>query len=165
MKTITLPDKIVDALLKLAKEYTTQNNRSQAMPVYFTVQTQEKVPAYIGCGEGGDWVFESSVVADTTEDLFDWAENYFEGDLPEEWQSLDTDERVGWLEDMGCKFYEYNFEPKEQNAFLTAKACDEHILRNRHHYRQPRSYGNTFFRNPEMELIANMLIQLSKQAS
>lgn len=71
------------------------------------------------------------------------------------------DEVFDKLQDL-AKEYEFNYAFKEQNCFFTAKACDEHIAKNHYHYKEPCSFGNTFWRNPEMQLIANFLVELAK---
>ena len=73
-------------------------------------------------------------------------------------------EQVLYEQNIKCsvKEYEFNYAFKEQNCFFTAKACDEHIAKNHYHYKEPCSFGNTFWRNPEMQLIANFLVELAK---
>jgi hypothetical protein len=45
--------------------------------------------------------------------------------------------------------YEWEFNLMA-GVFLTAEACDEHIRMNEYHYRKPRSYGISAWRNYEM---------------
>lgn len=162
MKTISIPDEMHDALMQLAKEYTTQNDCGQAMPLYFTIKTMEREHASEGCGEYFEWSDGCNLTNGTTEDLIKWAEGYFDGALPEDWKDLDEDEKIDWLKDNGCYLDEYNEVPRFQNAFFTSKACKAHIESNHYHYNEPRSYADTFCHNPEMNLIANLLIHLSK---
>lgn len=62
-------------------------------------------------------------------------------------------------------FHYYNKErtldTRMGSVFLTAKACDLHIQQNRHHYEEdPKSYGISFWRNPEMIKLARIIFKL-----
>lgn len=48
------------------------------------------------------------------------------------------------------------------NIFFTAKACDEHIRLNKHHYSNPKSFGISAWRNPEMEAVIKHLKDIGK---
>jgi hypothetical protein len=57
-------------------------------------------------------------------------------------------------------FHHYNIVQEfslDAGVFLTAKACEEHIAANKHRYTNPRSFGISAGRNPEMQKIMNML--------
>ena len=56
---------------------------------------------------------------------------------------------------------EVTTEDRYQNTFFTAKACQEHIDSNDYHYKSPDVFLNHAWRNPEMELIATFLCELS----
>ncbi len=163
MKTIQVTDEMFDKLQELAKEYVGQNTRHQAFPHYFTIQSKVEVPAYDGCGEGINYVLDGELFASSVKNLFENAVDYWGDELPHDWNELEEDEKLDWLKDNGVQEYEFNYEFKEQNCFFTSKACDEHIAKNHYHYKEPCSYGNTFWRNPEMQLIANFLVELAKK--
>lgn len=46
----------------------------------------------------------------------------------------------------------------EAGVFFTEAACDAHIKQNHYHYNEPRSYGISAWRNPEMQAVMNDLI-------
>lgn len=163
MKTITLPDELADALIKLAKEYTSQDNRSQAMPMYFTIRTDKKTVCPDGYEDDYYYIYESEEIAQDMDELFEWAKEYFDEQLPHEWDDMYQWEKEEWLKEEGVEVFNYKIEHQEQNVFFTAKSCDEHIKNNHYHYTNPISYANTAWRNPEMNLITKLLIQLSKQ--
>jgi hypothetical protein len=58
----------------------------------------------------------------------------------------------------GFERLSYDYKEIYKNAFFTAKACDDHIRRNAHHYSEKAcSYGASAWRNPEIELIHKFL--------
>ena len=48
-----------------------------------------------------------------------------------------------------------------KNAFLTEKACKEHIQANNYHYSKPIDYLSLAFRNPELEKVMQFICELS----
>lgn len=48
----------------------------------------------------------------------------------------------------------------EDTLFLTLRECREHIERNRHHYKRPRTYAQTAWRSPQFERLISILQQV-----
>lgn len=165
MKTINIPDEMHHALMLLSKEYATQDNCSQAQPMYFTVQTKETIAAPEGCGDHQEYYFDGSTWhKDTTQyEIFDWALEYFGDELPNDWEELEDEDKMDWLKSNGLDIVDVKVVPQYQECFFTKKGCEQHIVRNGHNYSEPVPYANTFWRNTEMELITNLLTLLAKE--
>jgi hypothetical protein len=157
MKTIEVSDEMHEFLMNLSKELNTQDHRSTAMPYFFQIQTQEKVPAAEGNGTEA-WMYDGSMIE--TEEEITQAIAEYKG-LEIEDVTKDSYEREQVLEEAGYRKVYYEMQDKYQNAFLTSKACDEHIRANKHHYKNPVNYLNHSFRNPEMEKLLTFLCGLT----
>ena len=164
MKTIKVNDEMYEFLMNLSEELNTQNHRCTAMPYFFQIQTKEEVAAAEGCGIEA-WYYDGSKIEtdeDIRETIFEYKE--WDNDSKEDnelYNNLDGGEIEELLEDMG--FYKINYElsDKYENAFLTEKACREHIRLNDYHYREPIDYLSFAFRNPELEMVLQFLCELS----
>jgi hypothetical protein len=51
----------------------------------------------------------------------------------------------------------YNRGEKFHNCFLTKRACERHIRLNDYHYRQPKPFADTAWRNPEFERLLRIV--------
>lgn len=179
MKTIQVTDEMYNDLVKLSKEYTTQDNRGTRMPYLFQVRDKQRV-YYMDVNQGSNqiWHDGESIVEDF-EDLKDYLDSFgFEYTDKEEgiiklifesWTQKYLFRREDISRDEFFKKYcpdlkegSYSIEEIYTNAFFTAKCCKEHIQNNRHHYHEPIDYLNYADRNPEMELISNFLCEISK---
>lgn len=163
MKTIQVTDEMYDYLMKLSSELNTQNHRGTAMPYFFQIQTKEEVPAAEGCSIEA-WYYDGSKIE--TEEIMETIFEYKEWNMEskedvDKYNDFDSYEIEEMLEDMG--FYKVNYEISEkyENAFLTEKACKEHIQANYYHYREPIDYLSFAFRNPELEMVFKFLCELS----
>lgn len=178
MKTIEVADEMYDALMKLSKEMTSQDMRGTKMPHMFQVQTNETVAAYPGCGEEV-WVNDDGDELETDEEVRLFVHQHiYENDesinhLDDEKAKQVAKERVDEMDEADlCEYLEeecnegwrtvsVTTERRYQNTFFTAKACEEHIESNKHHYKEPICYLNHAWRNPEMDLVATFLCELS----
>ena len=158
MKTIEVSDEMHEFLMNLSKELNTQDHRSTAMPYFFQIQTQERVPTAEGCGEEA-WIYDGSMI-ETEEEITETIAEY-KGISVEKAKSLPLYQRETILEEAGYRKVNYEMQEKYQNAFLTSKACDDHIQANRHHYKSPVNYLMHAFRNPEMENLLKFLCELT----
>ena len=160
MKTIEITDEMYNSLIELSKEVKTQHNGGLATPYIFQIKTMEEV-----CDNNGDkyWLSDDTLIS-TEEDIryaiFEWKE-WDEDNLEdvEKYDNLDEYEIDDIMQENYTEVY-LSEEARYENAFLTRKACQEHINKNSYHYRKPTAYQNTAFRNNEMELIFNFLKQL-----
>lgn len=167
MKTIQVTDEMYESLMELSKEILTQDNRSTAMPYLFQIRTREEIPVYPGqdgitffVNDEGDELRDSEEIKEEVLQIWEAegenASFKFKGyDKLNGWDIKYIIEKAGWREIVVKEQEVY------QNAFFTAKACDEHIRLNKHHYRKPDCYLSHAGRNPEMDLIQKFLCELS----
>jgi len=160
MRTIEIPDEMYNDLIELAKEYTTQNNRMTAKPYLFQIREQKKVYDS-GCNGAYEFWYDPDELEEL-ESIEDFKSYY--DDFPDDVDCIsDLDlYHDEWLDEKNLIKSSYSWEPVYKNAFFTAKACKEHIESNHYHYNEPTDYLNFAWRNPEMDLISNLLIHLSK---
>lgn len=163
MKTIEIKDEIYDFLMELSKELNTQDNRATAKPYFFQIQTNEEVAVPEGCGEKA-WYYDGSKIQTQDEIdqvIFDYYDPQYTMD---EIKKMDEWDKFDMLRDHGWREVYFDFKKEYQNAFLTAKACKEHIRLNHYHYREPIDYLQHAFRNYELEMVLNFICGLSNPA-
>lgn len=149
MKTINVTDEMYEFLMNLSNELTTQDHRGTAMPYIFQIQSQEEVPAADGCGTIA-WIYDGSKI-ETDKEIIEAIAEFKEIAIEDVTEDEHTREEI--LEEAGYRKIYYEMKDKLQNAFLTSKACDEHIRLNDYHYCQPVNYLTHAFRNPELETL------------
>lgn len=165
MKTIEVSDELYDQLIELSNELNTQDNRATASPYVFQIQTNEEIAVPYGCGNEA-WYYDDSKIETEEEiknEIFsfkDWDEDNLSHQ--KKYATFDSWEQDRMLESIGWRKGNYDYKHFYQNAFLTAKACKEHIRLNHYHYREPVDYLTHCFRNPELEMVLNFLKQLTK---
>ena len=158
MKNIEVTDEMYEFLMNLSNELNTQDHRSTAMPYIFQIQTQEEVPAVEGNGNEA-WIYDGSKI-ETEQEISEAIAEYKECDI-EDAKNLKEYERESILEEAGYRKINYEMKDVLQNAFLTSKACDEHIQANKHHYNKPVNYLSHSFRNPELETLIKFICGLT----
>ena len=161
MKTIEVSDEMYEQLMALSNEMNTQDHRCTAMPYFFQVREEKRID-----GVDGDYSIDGHV----------WVSPYGDGVIEADRQSMaealgnldvmfEKDISDEGLEDLMEKneFYKGYFRTQEvySNAFLTEKACKEHIRANHYHYIKPVDYLSHAFRNPDMELICKFICGLT----
>jgi len=164
MKTIEVSDEMHEFLMNLSNELNTQDHRGTRMPYFFQVQTQEVQYVPDGCGIEV-WVCDGATL-ETDEEIKEEVIRYKEWDTLEE---EDAEKRFAELDRWEVKeIMEENWrkvdmdhESRYENAFLTSKACDEHIMVNKHNLHSPVNYLSGSFRNPELEMVMKFLCELS----
>ena len=176
MKHIEVSDEVYQKLITLATEMTTQDPRGTKMPHMFQVRSRKKVYDWSLNGDEKCWIDrDQGVEIESVDDLI----YYLEGreqlhpsreDLTRCWNKWHEDliwgEDTYSLDDYIETFLpsltkcSYSWEYEFHNHFLTAKACQEHIDCNKHHYTDPDTYLNHAWRNPEMELLSEFLCSL-----
>lgn len=165
IKNLTAED--VKFLKELKHELNTQDNRMTANPRFYQIQHDRFVPSIDGDGnyfeavcDGvslGIYTYDEKGLEDLKDDLclnFD-IEN---SDDIEGITSLTLDALDNDLLELKC--YGGDYEHIYLNAFLTERACKEHIEANRHHYRNPVDYLSYGFRNPELEKVLKILSKI-----
>lgn len=175
MKTIEVSDKMYDALIELATNMTTQDPRGTAMPHLFQIRERKKIYHWGLEGEHTIWIdSDNEREVETFDEFWDYLIDYvLMPDLgDEELEAEKQRVRLIWdsesfdIEDFidehcpELKKCSYSWDYVYHNAFLTEKACKEHISRNDYHYNNPIDYLNHAWRNPEMELISDFLCSL-----
>jgi hypothetical protein len=160
MKTIEITDEMYDFLIELSKELNTQDHRATAMPYFFQIQTQEEVAVPEGCGT--QCYHSDGSKIETDKEIIDAIYDWHDGNISkkkikemDDWEKEELLEKAGW-----DKAY-YDFEDHYENAFLTAKACKEHIRLNSYHYHKPVDYLSHAFRNPELEMVLKFICELT----
>lgn len=157
MKIIEVTDEMYGFLMNLSKELTTQNHRGTAMPYFFQIQTREEFPTMEGNGQVA-WVYDGTKI-ETEEEITEAIADYKE--IPTSEVPTGRYEREKLLEEAGYSEVSYDIRYNLQNAFLTSKACDEHIRLNNYHYDTPINYLSHSFRNPEMEKLMTFICGLT----
>ena len=162
MKTITVNNEMYEFLMNLSKELNTQDHRGTRMPYFFQVQTQEQIAVPEGCGTEA-WCCDGAIIETESEimdaiiEFKEWSIEYAE----KHYHELDEDEVEETLETAGYRKINYDYRANLENAFLTSKACDEHIRINKHNLNSPSNYLSGAFRNPELEMLMKFLCELT----
>ena len=164
MKTLQVNDEIYDFLMNLSEEIKTQDNRATATPYYFQVQEDHEIAVPEGCG-AEVWVMDGEVCLRTEEDIreavFEWKEwdleNLNHQKKYEQLTSFDVDEIL----EENYRKVNIDISHTYSNCFLTYKAYEEHLRRNKHNLKNPKSYLFHAFRNPEMEMIFKFIKSLN----
>lgn len=157
MKIIQVSDEMHEFLMNLSNELNTQDHRSTAMPYIFQIQTQEEVPCADGNGTEA-WYYDGSKI-ETEQEITDAIAEYAGIDAND--VTTDDYQRGEILEEAGYRKFYYEMKEKLENAFLTSKACDEHIRLNAYHYNTPVNYLSHAFRNPELETLLKFVCGLT----
>lgn len=159
MKTIQVSDEMYEFLMNLSKELNTQDHRCTAMPYFFQVQHEKQVGVPSGCGVEG-WFCDGTILT-SDEEIKEAVFEYKEWELGNsEHEKLYKE--MDWLdiEDvMEENYRKVNIDTEKvyANAFLTEKACKQHIAANKHHYSNPQDFLTHAFRNPELEKVMEFL--------
>lgn len=164
MKTIKITNELYEKLINISREMLSQDNRSTASPYFFQVRTTEKVPPWgDNSGEFVMFIDDEGTEYENKEDFLSLFESHGI-DVPDDFNyRFKTD-----LYDLVEEYFptlvkiEYNLDYKYENIFFTESACKSHIESNSHNYNSPVDYISYAFRNPELEIIQNFLISLSK---
>lgn len=162
MKIIQVTDEVYESLVEISKLMNAQNNRATAYPIIFQIQTNEQVAVPEGCGTEG-WHQDGAVIETETE-MVNAINDYqdYEEMTVAKFVALESWEQDEIMEEAGWQKMNFDYQHKYQNAFFTEKACHEHIRLNSYHYAEPKSYVDHAFRNPEMEIVQNFLINLTR---
>lgn len=160
IKNLTAED--VKFLKELKHELNTQDNRMTINPRFYQIQHDRFVPSIDGDGNYFEAVYDGESLGiyayddEGLEELKDTLFAFYEN--AEEINSLTLDELDNDLLDLKC--YGGDYEHVYLNAFLTERACKEHITANRHHYKNPVDYLSYGFRNPELEKVLKILSKI-----
>lgn len=121
-----------------------QDNRSTQHPL-FVVQELKEIVKASGCGDrtiyvdGEDELSQEEYDAEeANEDSDVDLSEYREIEVSDEWVISDT-----------------------AGMFFTEDACERHIKLNNYHYRKPRSYVISAWRNPEMVMVMQAILKLT----
>ena len=133
---------------EIKHELLTQDNRSTSWPIFIIVEDRK----IYGVGDG--W-----------EDGKERKDDYDHSDLCEECITKHEDGTVpDECENWGCitSFVNYRVEKNVPNLyggfFFTAKAAEEHLAANRHHYNSTaKTYGISATHNSELQTVINYL--------
>lgn len=165
ISNLTVED--IKFLKDLKQELNTQSNRMTANPRFYQIQHDVFIPSIDGDGNYFEAVVDGERLGIYTNDNKGLEElkdilllNYDEEDLEdiEEINSLNLEELDNKSLDLKC--YVGDYKHVYDNAFLTEKACKQHIESNKHHYRNPMDYLSYAFRNPELNQLLEILSKI-----
>jgi len=182
MKTISISDDLYRRLKDLSNEIKTQDNRATAKPYFYQIQCEKEVISTEGNGEciyinenGEGELREDKEIIEFLSGYFYENEDEMskhielEDDSDEHialkalelaTQLVDSNDYASKLEEIGYREIWVTKEHEYKNAFLTEKSIKEHIKLNHYHYNKPTDYLNYAFRNPDMELVFELLESL-----
>lgn len=153
-------------LLEISRLMRTQSNRHTQFPLFVVVEKLE-VPKPEDCGEHTQY-YSSEYPSLTVEqyEQFERAQDDYTHDVD---VVKDVLELIGVSEvnDIDLEDYrkvDYDIEDvvsDRAGVFFTEAACELHIRQNHYHYKQPRSYVISAWRNPEMVETMQMLLKLT----
>lgn len=163
-KKIEVTDEMYGFLMNLSNELNAQDHRCTATPYFFQIQEKKEIPTAEGYGETV-WVCDGEIHLRTDEDIKEAIFEYKEWDLKskednEKFEALFEYDIEEILRNNYQKF-DITTENSYSNAFLTEKACKEHIERNGYHYKNPQDFLTHAFRNPELEKVFEFLCGLT----
>lgn len=163
-KNIEVTDEMYEFLMNLSNELNTQDHRCTATPYFFQIQEKKKIPTAEGCGETV-WVCDGEIHLITDEDIKEAVFEYKEWDLESEEDKKKFDKlyecEIEEVLEINYQKFDVTTENVYTNAFLTEKACKQHIETNRHHYTKPQDFLTHAFRNPELEKVFEFLCGLT----
>src|SRR5882672_2352472 len=139
------------SIADIGREMASQNNRSTQSPM-FAIMTDRKV--YMPPANGYDLERERKEETEPAALCGSCADIYEVGENPPEDCTDCEDEAFDYFK------YEEHLEVELAGTFFTAKACQDHIDANSYHYHNPRVYGISSWRNPEMFAVQKHLIGL-----
>jgi protein tyrosine/serine phosphatase len=146
----------------LVEKIITQDNRMTAYPILYLIQTKKRI-----WGMNGDYT-----------DKYEWKhqdddETYSDEELKaeliesfdEEKEAFDIMDEFEFIEcaENHCfsKVFYIDIEEYKENVFFTEEAAKRHISLNKHHYNNPQDYVIHAWRNPEIEKIVKVLIEVA----
>ena len=160
-----------DFLKELQHELNTQETDGQADPIFWSVVEKHEVLSRscygsprVPCDDGAYTLEELlELVKENIED--------YDQEVRDEWQNNVDKEDIEEVAEFVCErmgydniYYNdiYYVEDKDRiatysGAFLTKRACQQHIEQNRHHYCEPHTFANTAYRNYELERLLKIL--------
>ena len=150
---IELSEEMSTFVKQLAHTIETQNNRCTAKPIYFTVRKNVDEMLPYECTDDKRYYDNGAVETYTEEELREKCEE--NGD--------DFDEYV----DKNCTSYSVRDGEEYEGFFLTEAGCKKHIELNGHNIKCNKKGLDTYvmhlFRNPEMEQVINLIMEIGKQ--
>lgn len=171
MSKIEISQEDYDFLKELQHELNTQETDGQADPIYWSVMEKHEVlsrSTFISPRvpfDDGAYTYEEllELVKENIDD--------YDQEVRDEWQNDVDKEDIEEIAKFACErmgydniYYNsiYYVEDKDRiatfsGAFLTKRACLNHIETNKYHYTEPRPYANTAYRNYELERLLKIL--------
>ena len=167
----------IEFLNSLQNEMNTQDTCCQANPRFWVVMQTKRL---YGIEEdyGIDGVIitshndpEFSIKVDDMEEIWEWLDEEFDCELSDgvikinndyKDELYNVDDVIDFLEREGKnEYYLVNYRDDEEivlnTFFLTKRECEEHIKRNRYHYKNPMCYAMTAWRSPQVERLYKIL--------
>jgi hypothetical protein len=153
VKTITITDETVEFLKSLHETIATQDNRSTAKPIFFTVRKFVNVAVPEGCGDKEMYFDNHDVEQYTLEEAIARAVEL----------EIDFDK---YVEDR-CHKYDAKEEERYEGFFLTEEGYRKHVKLNGHNIAREcnrfDSYVDHVYRNPELESLFKAIEEIGGQ--
>lgn len=156
-------------LKELGKKMNAQNTRMTQFPL-FVVQELKEVVKADGCGDRTIYVCDEDELS--YEEYNEILDMQSEEDETVKKEFIEKSERFDSVEELNA-FDSYAWRAVDisdewvisdmAGTFLTAEACETHIAQNSYHYRQPRSYAISAWRNYEMQEVMEYLSALGSE--
>lgn len=157
-----------DFLKDLQHELNTQDNDGTADPLYWSVLEEQEEYVPEGCGEprishdDGSWTLDEAVkyVNDIIIEYDKDIQDMWNDDI---WKDDAEDVSNFMIETLKWDFCDVYYVEKVDRisdfsgAFLTKRACKQHIEQNHYHYDNPRTYANCAYRNYELDRLLKIL--------
>lgn len=159
MKQIQVTDEMHEFLMNLSYELNNQDHRGTRMPYFFQVQTKKQIAVPEGNGTKA-WHYDGCLI-ETDDEIQNAVMEIKQFKTVDEFKLLYEYEIEEILENNDWNKVWYDYDTELENAFLTSKACDEHIRVNRHNLKDPVNYISGAFRNPELEMVMKFLCELT----
>lgn len=161
MATIVISDELHRKLMDLATNASLQDNRATASPYFYQIKETVQID-----GVDESFSYDGELLRDGDGSLCELDRDSMIQELTNCGVDIDFTMRKdhelrSMLEDdHGYYSVFYRNEEKFTGAFLTEKSCREHIRLNAYHYNNPVDYLQHAWRNPDMEIIAQLLKEL-----
>ena len=156
---INISEKTFAFIKSLAHELKTQDNRATANPRFYQIREMEKIVGFdLDYTDEREWISSDGIDCFTFKEALEF-EKY---DKPTK-TSKQIIKAEEYLKHIGYSEVGIGYKTTYKNCFLTEKAINSHIEQNYYHYKNPTTYLEYAFRNPELEKVINLILEIDKE--
>ncbi len=158
-RTIEVTEEQYDFLIELSKRLDTQDNRITADPIFCVYQKSTVLKAP-GRGNSSGWLDDEGHIT-SDEDIKKSGE--VEGWREQNPEDAELDEELILIDRLGYEKVEFSEEdvPVGGQVYFTEAAAKAHIAANNYHYNKPFVYVDSAWRNPEIQMLRKILLELT----